>query len=299
MATIKLSMFVKLHPHAEKIRKRRRFLKPIRPSRANELWYKAELLKIVKLLRRSAERHLLPELKHLTYGNTGTQKRVGDASPPSIKKQFSAMQSEFGGIDSVADRLAKAAVRRNLKSVDDGLRSAIKKNVGVDISGVFANDVQIRNAMHAATQANIDLITSIPEQYFDKLEKAISESWVDGIDYDTIAKAVQHVGDVTESRAKLIGRDQTSKMNGAFNRVRQTSVGIERYVWRTSLDERVRDSHAEKEGQTFSWDDPPDDTGNPGEDIDCRCVGEPVFDLDEMEQEIGEQDEDEEQNDEA
>ena len=70
-------------------------------------------------------------------------------------------------------------------------------------------------------------------------------------------KEVERIGDVTESRAKLIARDQTSKMNGAFNEARQTSLGIDRYVWQTSGDERVREEHQANDGQVFSWNDPP------------------------------------------
>jgi len=284
MAAIKLSMFVKLHPHAAKLRKRRgRRLRPVRPSRANELWYKSELLKIVKLLRSSAERHLLPAIHHYTFGNKG----VGDAAPPSIKDQFGTMRSEFGGIDSVAKRLSKAAVTRNLKAVDDRLKAIIKEAVGVDITAIFAHDTEIMQAMDAATKANIDLITSIPEEYFTKLEKALNDNWVEGVRYEHLANAVQHVADVTESRAKVIARDQTSKMNSSFNRVRQTSVGIEKYTWQTSEDEHVRESHAELDGQTFRWDSPPEIDGealNPGEDILCRCNAIPEFDLDEEEE---------------
>jgi SPP1 gp7 family putative phage head morphogenesis protein len=281
VATLKLNLFVKLHPHAAKMRNRRaRKLKPIRPSRANELWYKAELLKIVKLLRSSAERHLLPALKHYTYGNTG----VGDATPPGIKSQFGAMRSEFGGIDGVAKRLSDFAVQRNLRAVDDGLRAAIKRSVGVDVSGIFAHDMEIRSVMDVARRANIDLITSIPEEYFDKLELAIQKNFVEGVRYEDLAKVVQHVADVTDSRVKVIARDQTSKMNSSFNAVRQQSVGIEKYTWQTSEDERVRESHAEHDGKVFRWDSPPDDTGAPGEDILCRCNAIPEFDLDEEEE---------------
>lgn len=88
------------------------------------------------------------------------------------------------------------------------------------------------------------------------------------------------------SRAKLIARDQTSKMNGAFNQARQTSLGIDRYVWQTSGDERVREEHQANDGQVFSWNDPPA-TGHPGEDINCRCVAVPYFDLDSEEELLG------------
>ena len=49
------------------------------------------------------------------------------------------------------------------------------------------------------------------------------------------------------------------------------------YIWRTAGDDKVRPSHAEREGQVFSWDNPPDG-GHPGEAPNCRCTAEDVKD---------------------
>lgn len=48
------------------------------------------------------------------------------------------------------------------------------------------------------------------------------------------------------------------------------------YIWRTRRDGKVRLSHAEREGQVFAWDDPPEG-GHPGEDYGCRCTAEPYL----------------------
>ncbi|GHE91874.1 hypothetical protein GCM10016455_09780 [Aliiroseovarius zhejiangensis] len=48
------------------------------------------------------------------------------------------------------------------------------------------------------------------------------------------------------------------------------------YIWRTRRDGKVRSAHAEREGQIFSWGDPPEG-GHPGEDYNCRCTAEPYF----------------------
>ena len=81
---------------------------------------------------------------------------------------------------------------------------------------------------------------------------------------------------VSKSKAKLIARDQTGKLYGEINQARQDEAGITSYIWRTSMDERVRDEHAEREGQEFEWCAPPDD-GHPGIPIQCRCEAEPVL----------------------
>ncbi|PHS78941.1 MAG: hypothetical protein COB59_04605 [Rhodospirillaceae bacterium] len=47
------------------------------------------------------------------------------------------------------------------------------------------------------------------------------------------------------------------------------------YIWRTEGDSKVRSSHAERNGKTFSWDNPPEG-GHPGEAENCRCTAEAV-----------------------
>ena len=48
-----------------------------------------------------------------------------------------------------------------------------------------------------------------------------------------------------------------------------------RYIWRTQGDKDVRSTHANREGQIFSWDNPPPG-GHPGEDYGCRCTAETI-----------------------
>ncbi|MCC6143830.1 MAG: minor capsid protein [Candidatus Hydrogenedentes bacterium] len=62
---------------------------------------------------------------------------------------------------------------------------------------------------------------------------------------------------------------------GLINQLRQQDLGIERYIWRSQDDAKVRDSHAEYDDQVFRWDEPPAG-GHPGQAHNCRCVAEPV-----------------------
>ena len=309
MAHIKLRHIVQAMPHGSGLRKRKgRLLKPVKPSHKNELWYKAQLLAIVAQLRKVAREVLLPELKRMEplYAKTAdscnktAEKRNSDAdlcNKPGLLRDaqvprrplettFQSMAQRFGGIEQTAQRLSAIAVQRNLDAVDDRLTESIKASVSVDISPILSQSGPIQAAMKAATQANIDLITSIPSQYFDKLGDAVGKNMEAGVRFEDLAKEIERIGDVTESRAKLIARDQTSKMNGAFNEARQTSLGIDRYVWQTSGDERVREEHQANDGQVFNWNDPPA-TGHPGDDVNCRCAAVPFFDLDNEEELLG------------
>jgi SPP1 gp7 family putative phage head morphogenesis protein len=63
---------------------------------------------------------------------------------------------------------------------------------------------------------------------------------------------------------------------GLINQLRQEDLGIEKYIWRSQDDAKVRDSHAAYDDRFFRWDSPPEG-GHPGEAHNCRCYAEPVL----------------------
>lgn len=289
MAQVQLNLanLVKGTGHGRKFRKRKpRSLRPVRPSRANELWYKAELLRLVRHAHNLVRTLVYPELKAAAQATQSSDSLVVDAMPRrSFESSLSKVAQRLGGIDSTAKRLADLAVQKNLGAVDERLTASIKASVSIDVAPFLTKSGPIRDAMTAAMQANVELITDLPAKYLAQVRETVEQNFVEGVRWEDLAAKLEERGEVAESRAKLIARDQTSKMNGAFNEVRQTSLGIDQYTWQTSGDERVREEHAANDGKVFRWDDPPANTGHPGEDVNCRCVAVPFFDLDAMEQE--------------
>lgn len=144
---------------------------------------------------------------------------------------------------------------------------------GVDI---FTTEPFLADLLAAWEAENIKLIKSIPSQYLDQLHGKIVAAVRAGVPSKDIAGIVRETFDIPRNRAKLIARDQIGKLNGQLTMERQKSIGVESYVWRTSLDERVREEHKAREGEKFSWDEPPKD-GHPGNPINCRCSAEAVF----------------------
>jgi SPP1 gp7 family putative phage head morphogenesis protein len=140
----------------------------------------------------------------------------------------------------------------------------------------------------AAVGDQVAMIKSIPQNYFDQVEKRIIAGFRAGDRHEEIAADLGERLGVAESRAKLIARDQTLKLYGEVNRERQQALGFTRYVWQDVNDQRVRDAHGPVAeggfaGGTYSWDDPPGDGSpeegtHPGTAINCRCWADPVFD---------------------
>lgn len=273
---------------------RARHARPVQPNHRVELNYASDLLAVVKHCRRSGDdvaAGLRVHWDEVVPTRDGLPAKDGPPPPlgaplpvPSLDLLLEQAARHFGNIEAVAERLAKLAAQRALGAVDEALAASILRSVGVDIGPYLSHDKEIGRAVHAATRANVELIKSIPPQYLDGIRETVEKAFAAGERFESVAKRIAHIGDVTESRAKFIARDQASKMNSAFNEVRQTAIGIVRYTWSTSHDERVRRSHAALDGTTQEWKLPPVVDGeavNPGEAINCRCVAIPVIDLSE------------------
>ena len=128
-----------------------------------------------------------------------------------------------------------------------------------------------------ALEWNVSLVEDANREYAEGVRDIFTDPDNFGRRPEELSAMLQAHGDVSESRANLIARDQTLKTLGAITQARHEAVGITSYTWSTSLDGSVRESHAELEGQVFSYDDPPE-PGNPGEDFQCRCAAIPVVD---------------------
>lgn len=179
---------------------------------------------------------------------------------------------------SQAENIANGFVSRGDAQNHAEVSTNLKNQTGIDLSAYLRNNPNVVERVNELTVSNIQLIKSIRTQYLDKVQNAVMQAMVHGALNKDLGEQLKKLGKDAESRAMLIARDQSSKLNAALTRARHEEVGIKKYMWSTSGDERVRASHAEKDGQIFEYTNPPADTGHPGHDVNCRCVQIPVLD---------------------
>lgn len=151
------------------------------------------------------------------------------------------------------------------------LNRQLREAVTVDVVG---SEPWLPPVIDAFTKENVSLIKTIPNQFFDDLEKRLSADLGDGVRYEELADTIAERYGVAASRAELIARDQAGKFFGDLNRVRQVDLGIDSAIWRGMLDNRERDEHVDREGVEFDWDTGIDGE-TPGQPVLCRCNGEP------------------------
>jgi uncharacterized protein HI_1407 len=179
---------------------------------------------------------------------------------------------------SQAENIANGFVSRGDAQNHAEVSTNLKNQTGIDLSAYLRNNPNVVERVNELTVSNIQLIKSIRTQYLDKVQNAVMQAMVQGALNKDLGEQLKKLGKDAESRAMLIARDQSSKLNAALTRARHEEVGIKKYMWSTSGDERVRASHAEKDGKIFEYTNPPADTGHPGHDVNCRCVQIPVLD---------------------
>lgn len=179
---------------------------------------------------------------------------------------------------SQAENIANGFVSRGDAQNHAEVSTNLKNQTGIDLSAYLRNSPNVVERVNELTVSNIQLIKSIRTQYLDKVQNAVTQAMVQGTLNKDLAEQLKKLEKDVESRAMLIARDQSSKLNAALTRARHEEVGIKKYMWSTSGDERVRASHAEKDGKIFEYTNPPADTGHPGHDVNCRCVQIPVLD---------------------
>lgn len=170
-----------------------------------------------------------------------------------------------------------ASARKTAKRTDEFNKEQLGKQTQQALGIPYVSiEKSTRDVVPSFVAENVSLVKTLPERYHDRLAGLVEEAFSSGMRPETLASRIAELEDISESDAMRIARDQVGKLNGEFNMLRQTDMGVERYIWRTMNDDRVRDEHSDREGESFAWDDPPDG-GHPGEDIQCRCYAEPDF----------------------
>lgn len=233
--------------------------------------YRSKILGINKEVLNIVQRDLFPYLGSIEREAIGQRR---DAWPDRVQDIFRSMRTiaeqPIGRAITVAQGAARDTDIRNLKSVRAQMRAVLQVDV-------FLNSPRVAASAAAFAQENAALIKSVPARFLDEIESMTLRQFRAGRRASELEPMIMDRFGVSESRAALIARDQISKLNGDLTRERQTDLGIKAYTWRTSGDERVRPSHQANNGKTFMWNDPPAETGHPGEDYQCRCHPEPIL----------------------
>jgi SPP1 gp7 family putative phage head morphogenesis protein len=265
---------------------------PITPPRQIERRYQAELLAMVREIEDEVRRLIIDRIPDWTR-ERGIYAPRGDSWDEDIEQAIRSV-SVFG--QERAERVIAGIEARGRTVEQWNTRTwsrSMKAVLGVDVfaAGSLGSEF-LTQEIGSWAKENATLIRSIPDQMLTQVEGIAQRGVRSGENPRDLAREIRDRFGVTESRAKLIARDQVAKLNGQLTEARNKSLGIDKYIWSTGQDERVRPSHEVLDGMLCRWDDDSvysDDGGQtwkqrssiggyegmPGGDFQCRCASIP------------------------
>ncbi|MFJ7698919.1 minor capsid protein [Lysinibacillus fusiformis] len=196
----------------------------------------------------------------------------------NIKRMFKALAKKAS--KSFSERRSVLAAKRFVNSVNRFNRHNIANQLAVRGIDLAQREPRLETFLVNKIKDNVTYIKNIEDDYLSEIEKVVRDGVKEGQSIKQICQSILERVKVAESRAEFIAVDQAGSILGQMTAERHQSIGIEKFTWYDSADERVRDSHKRLSGKAFSYDDPPTVNGRkllPGEDYRCRCVALPVF----------------------
>ncbi|WP_405289519.1 phage minor head protein [Methanobrevibacter sp.] len=185
----------------------------------------------------------------------------------------------LASIAKTAEEAKKFGDKEFQKSIEKGI------HVNPPVASAWWNDM-----LKSWAEDNYTLITSNAKKYITQINVLTEQAIVNGLSPKTLKEQIKKATEsLSDKHCKLLARDQMGKLNGQISQAQSQELGLELYVWSTSMDDRVRESHQLMEGLLCRYDDATVcsyDNGktwvdrpsgavqlHPGQDIQCRCVG--------------------------
>lgn len=194
--------------------------------------------------------------------------------------------TDFANLESLGRalaRVASASVSRilRLESVvhSKTFVEQAKKALGIDLSAVVREE-DLEKYLDAMATRNAELINGLSSDTVQKVKRTMIDAVINGRTVKETKREIANLFSVSDSRAELIAQDQTAKLTSDLNKIRHQQAGVQKYIWRTSLDERVRPRHQKLEGNEYEYDEPTGAESGlpPGQPIRCRCVAQGIVD---------------------
>lgn len=245
-------------------------LRPVDPTQAVELDFLTALNRVVRSLVNGARAALLPAVAHEIAALKSRDEAGANArSVVELLRRQAEAEAARAGI-AAREAVAREAVRHTRRWV-----ASVEAGTGIDLAALLRDD-DLVDVLSVRSEEFNALIRNLSADVLHRIERETLGAILEGRGNEEIAWALQTVAGIGRNRARLIARDQASKLNGAMNQFRQEQAGVTHYKWRTVLDGRERATHHARNGKMFAWSKPPSD-GHPGRAINCRCRALPVL----------------------
>lgn len=254
------------------------------PPDSAEREYTRALVRLSRELQRDISTILIPKLPALVQ--EGQRELRGDSFSSALAELLLELAQLALSLVNVQVSTLPGRFEAVSKWNDTQFKLVVKANTGMDVPevvsrpglgvNVFRSEPYLAPLAENWVKVNTDLIKTLPTRLHPEIEGIIRRGVMNGASVKQLAGEIKQRYAVTDYRAKLIAQDQITKLNADLTKHRLQSVGVERFIWRSVQDSRVRPEHVHLNGKEFAWDKPPSE-GLPGQPVRCRCRAEAVW----------------------
>lgn len=241
---------------------------------------------MVELMSRIYENQVLRELNATTInkfadstdqsGNYARAfKRLSVGVRKKLLRRFSNLRIE---------RMAKEYLEQSDRETKEKLYKAVESKVGIS-----AKELAFKEGLSATRNALIlETATWMQKLRDETLELYTANSlrmMTQGKGIGEIMGEFSKMKEKRKNHAKFTARNQINNFNSIMTKTRAQKIGIKKAIWRTAEDERVRPSHAWRNGKEFDlneglYSSMDGKTLLPATDYQCRCTYELIFEDD-------------------
>lgn len=196
----------------------------------------------------------------------------------------------------MSEKVAESMVTHILKDGGKTWRQAAALNgKGKIIYKALKNELKspVGLAVHSEVFRNAEIIRTVPLTIARRFTNHIAKESLSGRRAsDIVEDLLEMYPKITNAQAKCIARTESSKTSSALTKSRAENLGLNFYIWHTSEDTRVRDSHKKMDNVICSYRNPPAPellTGDKyvgrydaGNIYNCRCYAQVITSLDDI-----------------
>lgn len=193
----------------------------------------------------------------------------------SVLKVFDSVPYE----QALADSLIIPTIHKNINDMNAAFYESVKKiSIPPDLTPAA------RQIISQEWGNNLNLyIKDWVAENITELRSKVQANAYGGHRSTNLVRIITDNYGVSTRKAKFLARQETGLLMAQFHQTRYADVGITKYKWGGSNDERERHDHNLLNGKTFLFSSPPvtnRKTGarnNPTQDFGCRCVAIPII----------------------
>jgi len=258
-------------------------IKAPKSPRGVERKFAADVTGMVALMARIYRKQAIEAL------NAGTIEKFADAAPQAV------LDAQSGNYAKIFLKLSGAVQRKLLsrfsntridemvgrrlnetdKSNSKRLYAAIESKLGVSAKELAATEGMkaTRNALIAETAKWIQKTRDETLEFFTA---NTLRAMTLGQGLDTIMSEFDGMVEERKNHARFVAQNQINNYNSIMTKTRAQEVGVSRAIWITEGDDRVRESHADRDGREFDlakgcYSSKDGEHLLPGVDYNCRC----------------------------